>query len=341
MSTHPNAPTAAGAPSDLTARYVFSAAQRVPRAQRPEFARELAERIRDDIDARIDSGASTSDAAEHDALAALGNPALLAVEYADRPPMLIGPRWYDTWKRILILVEIIVVPTVAGAWVLSQFISGDANPGLIGSTWGISVLVATSAAFWVTLVFALIDRAPAAEVEVAEWTPADLRDLPAEPRSDRRMLLIGSLFWLVVLVGFLVWQQLAPSPGGDADGILPVFDPALWSSWMPYYLVLFALEAARTVWMYRVGYTWPIAAVTIALNLALGVPAIWLTVSGQLFAPGFEALFEANLDAAAQQVLPILLIATIVGGVIANSVLFAVRAARASRQRSLGADWSS
>ncbi|GAA1847523.1 hypothetical protein [Agromyces salentinus] len=325
------------ATTDLTDRYVIAAARSLPRRQGREFARELEERIRDDIDARIASGDSTPDAAEFDALAALGDPALLAASYADRPPMLIGPRWYAAWKRVLVIIEWSAVPAITGAYLLAQFISGEADAGTIGRTWFVLLTSAIYIAFFTTAIFAAIDRVPTSpEADSVPWTPAFLPAAPVASRTDRRAGLIAKLSWLAVLVGLLVWQQFGPDSWGETDGVLPVLDPALWSFWLPYFLVLTALEAAMAVWLFRSGPTWPIASANLVLALAWAVPSTWLIVTGQLFAPGFVELFEANLDADAQQVLPILLVGGIVAGAVADAIVGFTAAARTSRIASLG-----
>ncbi|MFB9309180.1 hypothetical protein BJY17_001358 [Agromyces hippuratus] len=322
--------------TELTDRYVIAASRSLPRRQGREFARELEERIRDDIDARVGSGSSMPDAAEFDALAALGDPARLAARYADRPPMLIGPRWYATWKRVLIITEWSAVPAVTGAYLLAQFITGEVGAGTFGTTWFVLLTTAVYIACFTTVVFAAIDRAPArGEADVVVWSPRDLPAAGASP-ADRRIGLITTLFWLAVIVGLVLWQQFGPSRWGHLDGMLPVFDPALWSFWLPYFLVLVGLEAVMAVWIFRSGWTWPGAAANIVLDLAWAVPSIWLIVTGALFAPGFVELFEANLDADAQQVLPILLVAGIVAGALADAILGVVHAMRRSRRDALG-----
>jgi hypothetical protein len=321
--------------TELTDRYVLTASQSLPRRQGREFARELEERIRDDIDARVDAG-SNPDTAEFDALAALGDPARLAARYADRPPMLIGPRWYAAWKRVLLVTEWSAVPAVTGAFVLSRFIEGDVDASVFGTTWFVLLTTGIYIAFFTTVVFAMIDRSSRSDDDAPAWSPTDLPDVAGASRSDRRIGMIAKLFWLAVIVGLVVWQQFGPSRWGDLDGMLPVLDPALWAFWLPYFLVLVGLEAIMAVWLFRSDWTWPAATANIVLAAAWAVPSIWLIVTGALFAPGFVELFEANLDADAQQVLPILLVAGIVAGALADAILGVVRAARMARREALG-----
>ena len=60
----------------LTERYLAAAASRVPEAQRAELRRELAERIADTVDAKVEAGLPPADA-EYRTLTELGDPEVL------------------------------------------------------------------------------------------------------------------------------------------------------------------------------------------------------------------------------------------------------------------------
>jgi len=72
-------------------RYVTAAVRQVPDKHRQDVEQELRASIADDIDARVDLGEPPADA-EYAALKQLGDPALLAVSYADQTTSLIGHR---------------------------------------------------------------------------------------------------------------------------------------------------------------------------------------------------------------------------------------------------------
>ncbi len=72
----------------------------------------------------------------------------------------------------------------------------------------------------------------------------------------------------------------------------PLFDPALWSFWMPWFLALLGVELLMAVWrLRRGGWTFGLAIVNVVANLAFAVPALWLFGNGMLFDPGLEAAF--------------------------------------------------
>jgi hypothetical protein len=271
----------------LTDRYVFAAARHLPEAQRAEFARELRERIADELDARSAAGDVTSPAdAEESVLRGLGDPAALAAAYVDRPLQLIGPRYFLTWKRLLTLLYAIVLPVTAAAVLLAQLLAG-AEPGEVAlEVMGTVVALVVHLGFWVTLVFAVLERSPDAQAAV-EWTPQKLPELRDEGRAGRLGDLIASLVFLALFAVLIVWQQVSP-PFFDRPGdAIPVLDPALWSFWLPYFLVLIVLEMLFAVAIYAWGWNWPLAIANLVLNVAFTVPALWLLATGQLFNPAF------------------------------------------------------
>ena len=271
----------------LTDRYVWAAARSVPDAQRPEFGRELRERIGDASDALIEQGRSPADA-EHAALVELGDPAALAATYVDRPLQLIGPRYFLTWWRLLKLLYAIVLPIATAAVVLGQLIAEVPVGQLIGATVSAAIAIAVHLGFWTTLVFAAIERSPSS-VPLATWTPEMLPQLPDSARSRRLGDLIASLVLLGLLAAAIVWQQFGLFV---AERSVPVLDPALWSFWLPYFLGLIVLEALFAFVVYLRGWGWGLAAVNVLLNAAFVVPALWLFLTGQLFSPEFLELIE-------------------------------------------------
>jgi hypothetical protein len=271
----------------LTDRYVYAASRDLPEAQRAEFARELRERIADEVDARLAAGDDTTPAAAEDAvLRELGDPSVLAAAYVDRPLQLIGPRYFLTWKRLLTLLYAIVLPVTAGAVLLAQLLSGaepgEVAAGVVGTVLGLIVHLA----FWVTLVFAILERSPGTQA-IERWTPAQLPQVHDAGRAGRLGDLIASLVFLTLFAVLILWQQVSPPFFAGPGEAIPVLDPELWSFWLPYFLVLIVLEMLFAVAIYLRGWTWPLAIANLVLNVAFTVPALWLLATGQLFNPAF------------------------------------------------------
>jgi hypothetical protein len=269
----------------LADRYVWAAARSVPEAQRPEFERELRERLGDAIDGHVARGAAPADA-EHAALVELGDPWQLAARYVDRPMQLIGPRYFPTWWRLLKTLLVIVVPISAVGVLLGQVLSNAPIGDMIADTISITLSVAVHLAFWTTLVFAIAERSATA-MPVATWTPEQLPQVRDDARAGRLGDLIASVVFLAIFAGVIVWQQTGAIFRDGERLPIPVLDPSLWSFWIPYFLVLLALEVVFAVVIYLRGWTWTMAGINVLLNVAFTVPAVWLFLSGQLFAPEF------------------------------------------------------
>ena len=270
----------------LTDRYVWAAARTLPETQRAEFGRELRERIGDVIDARVERGAAPADA-EHAALVELGDPVQLAASYIDRPLQLIGPKYFLAWWRLLKLLLVIVVPISAAGLLLAQLIAGADIGEMIGTTIGTTLSVGVHLCFWVTLVFAVLERSPGSSVPVTTWTPEQLPQPRDDARAGRLGDLIASVVFLVLFAIAIVWQQSGAIWIDGERQPIPVLDPALWSFWIPWFLGLIVLEIAFAVVIYLRGWTWTMAGLNVLLNVAFAVPALWLFLSGQLFAPEF------------------------------------------------------
>ena len=103
-------------------------------------------------------------------------------------------------------------------------------------------------AFWVTLVFAILERSPRTQA-LTPWTPEQLPEVPDAGRSSRLSDLIASLVFLTLFAVVIVWQQAEPFTFGPFESI-PVLDPELWSFWLPYFLVLIVLEMLFAIAVY-------------------------------------------------------------------------------------------
>ncbi|MEE2570531.1 permease prefix domain 1-containing protein [Pseudarthrobacter sp. J64] len=270
--------------TSLTDRYIWAAGRSVPDGQRTEFGQELRERIGDAIDARMASGAD-QDAAEREALAELGDPARTAARYIDRPLHLIGPRHYLSWLRLLKTIAAVALPFGAAGILLGQLISGAPAGQIIGATVAGAISIAVHVFFWVTLVFVIVERSGSAPTE--KWSLEQLPELPDSGRTARRSELIASLVLLAAFIAAIVWQHFGVVFRDGVREPIPLLNPALWSFWIPYFILLLVVEAAFAVAVFRTGWTWTLAIVNAVLNLAFIVPAMWLFLTGQLVDPAF------------------------------------------------------
>ena len=70
------------------------------------------------------------------------------------------------------------------------------------------------------------------------------------------------------------FQTVSPVTAADGSPI-PLFQPDLWSFWMPFLIAVLAVEVASELVKYRTGHwTWALASVNLALNALFSVPTI-------------------------------------------------------------------
>ena len=275
----------------LTDRYVWAVLKGLPESKRLDIDRELRATIADDVDARVESGEQPA-AAERAVLLELGEPGTLAASYTGRTLALIGPDLYPGYVGLLKMLYALVLPLVTAVYFIVQLFVGTEPGGLVGGTVAIVLSLAVHLGFWTTLVFAIAERTGTSmkNVPMIEDGPFDPDQLPsmATATGTGRSDLIASLVFLLLVPLALVWQQIAPFAMGDSDVPLPIVDPALWSFWLPYLIVVVVLSAGFSVLLYRTGrWTWPLVALNAVLGLAATIPFVLLVWQGALLNPAF------------------------------------------------------
>lgn len=315
--------------STLTERYIAATIKSLPSTAQDDVRAELAASIGDAIEARVEQG-EDREAAERAVLTELGDPGVLAAGYADRPLHLIGPRYYLTWWRLLKLLWIIVPTCAFGGMLLAQALANAPIGEIIGSAIGVGVSSVAHVAFWVTLVFVILERT-GADTGV-RWDVDRLRE-PQETGTGRVDLIV-SLVFLALAAGAivadrflgLVWLDGAPSP---------ILNPELWPWSITGLLVLLAGEAVLAIAVYVAG-RWNI---TLAfLNTALAVLFVSLTVTllarGELVNPEFlDLAFTANgVDGEVLRILAVVTGFAIVGLAVWDVVDGWMKTARAARR---------
>lgn len=267
---------------DLTGRYVAATLHHVPAARREEVrARLMADLTR--AHAQAAAAGTPAPQVERAALLALGDPERRAAQYAGRDLVLIGPRLYLHWWRTLRIV-LAVAPTVMAVLVLIAGVTAqEAVLPLLGDAISTFWNVAVNVAFWVTLVFALLERfSPAVEFG-EDWVPEQLPEAQPERSVSLADAAVSTAF-LAVAVAFFPWQEwMAPTIGGVET---PLLDSELWSFWLPYLMVILALEIVLEVVRYRVGRpTLRLVAVKAVLVTAFTIPAVALLATGRMAHP--------------------------------------------------------
>lgn len=291
-------------PATLTERYIAAAVKSLPPDTQKDVRDELAASIADAVEARIEHGEPAAEA-ERAVLAELGDPAVLAAGYAERPLHLIGPRYYLAWWRLLKLLLWIVPASVFGALALGLSLADEPIGTIIGQSLGVAISVAVHLCVWVTVVFVIFERT-GADTGV-EWT---LDDLPEpEERTAGRVDLIASLVLLGLFAGAVLWDGLFgfSRAGGES---MPVLAPGLWPWWAAALLALLAAEALLAVLVFARGrWTAPLAIANTAVSAVFISWVLTLLGRQQLINPEFidRVLLANGVDQDALRILAILL----------------------------------
>lgn len=313
--------------NSLTDRYVAATLRTVPAPRRAELAEELRASIADMIDDRT-AGGQDHAAAEREVLTEMGRPEQLAARYSDRTLQLIGPRYYLLWWGLLRLL-LTYIPALAGTatGVVKATVGGEPG-GAIGAGIAVALETAVQIAFWVTLCFAILERAQT-PLGLPEWT---VDQLPEET-GDRQIGPCDSIASVVFLLGtivVLVGQHFQRWTTDDGSR-LPVLDPALWSFWLPALIAVLLATVGLEVAKYRARrWTWRLVAVNALLNLAFAAPVVWLLLTDRLLNPELIDRFAWLRDGGAHDVAVIAAVVTVVIAVwdVVDSVVKARRAAR-------------
>jgi hypothetical protein len=269
----------------LTDRYVHAVQRSVPEARREEIGRELRSSIDDMVEARTAAGEPEPDA-ERAVLTELGDPGVMAAQYADRPLHLIGPRYFLTYWRLLLKL-LTWIPASVALVVLTVSMIADSDSGAaIGNGISAGIQVALHVAFWTTVAFAILERLDV-DPGLPAWTVDSLPEAPQE-REITLVDTVASVVFIGVFVVVLVGQTFRSWVQGPDGHDVAVLDPSLWSGWLPFLVGVLVVNIAVEVWKYRVGrWTWPIAGVMAVVSAAFALPIGWLAWQESLFNPAF------------------------------------------------------
>src|SRR5699024_4392832 len=257
-------------PATLTDRYIDATARSLPAGAQGDVREELRASIADAVEARLEQGEDPR-SAERAVLTELGDPAVLAAGYADRPLQLIGPKYYMHWWRLLKRMLVVIPPIVFVVVIIAQLIASDNIGTVISEAVVVTLSTILHVCFWVTLAFAVMERT-GADAGLS-W---DIDQLP-EPRDNRAGWsdMIGSLVFIGLMIFGILWDQLFGLMYVD-EGRLPILNPELWPWAMTGLFVLLGLEALFAVGLYLRG-GWNVSMAVVNTILALLIFAWFIT----------------------------------------------------------------
>lgn len=277
--------------STLTDRYVDATLRRLPSRQRPDIEKELRASIADAIDDRLAAGGDPGEA-EHAVITELGDPARLAAGYADRPLHLVGPELYLDYLRLLTTLLATIVPIVATVVAVIGTLQDKTALSVIGETLGAAITTALHIAFWTTLLFAIIERTPAARrPPTLAWSPANL---PQQPSRRMRFgeLVSGTVAFVLTTTLVLLSPVVSTEADADADPI-GVLAPWLWETGFVYVFIALTLGSLGVSFAkYYASWNLPRALGGLLFDLAPPIALIWLAANHRVLNPAFVAAVE-------------------------------------------------
>ncbi|MCE4025407.1 hypothetical protein LXM50_05420 [Microbacterium sp. Au-Mic1] len=311
----------------LAERYVTAVARSVPAADRAEVSAELRASIADELDGRIAAGEEAG-AAEYAVIAELGDPIAYAASLSGRPLVLIGPRYYAAWLRLLRLLLAIVVPVAAVIAGLVRALGGGDVGAVIGAMIPAILMSGVQVGFWTTLVFAALERLGSTGDTVLDWTPDKLP--PTVNLGARMSDLIGTAVLTATLIGSVVWDRTI----GWGDDHVHVLAPGLWPwgmlAWFGLLVIGLVVEALVAV---RGRWNALLAAVSIAASLVAMLGAIVLIWRGVVIDPGLMAQMRAASTPTADIVQIVnISITAVLGGILIGLLFDAYRKLGLSRE---------
>jgi hypothetical protein len=298
----------------LIEAYVYEVTRRLPEKSREDIARELRSTIEDMLPEQYMEEEAKG------ALLKLGDPAMLSASYRDTPNYLIGPKVYDVYIQTLKKT----IPWAVLVTILLHSVSGifgysgeEAVLWFVIKTFGTvisnAVMVLMYVLFWMTAVFAVIDRVDFSKsgqplpTGKAPWSPDDLEKVEIVPKKRAALKgeavfsLVWTAFWAIVyfnadhLLG--IYQSIE---GGGLKFVQPFFNQEVLLSYWPAVVLLILLEIVLAVYKWRAGqWTVGLAAVNTIIH-AIGAGILLVMASNpNLIDPASITYFSDSTDTAA------------------------------------------
>ena len=294
---------------DLINLYIQEVTRRLPVKMREDISLELRSTILDML---------SSDFSENDVqqvLEKLGNPAVLASRYRERPMQLIGPKFYDIYITILKMVFSIAAIVTFIIFFTEKFGSifgSETTPLIMASVIfgeAIWLLINTfiQVFFWVTIVFIILDRTIGSPDDIPlsmsgeKWTPKALDQITYIPlkREITKGEVLFSLFWTVLWVTLYfnatniigIYQR----NNSGLEFALPIFNQETLMSYLAIVIIIIVLEIFRVAYMAIARqWTFKLAVSNALINLAGFVFLFIIASNPNLFNAEF-APYIANL----------------------------------------------
>ncbi|WP_155594015.1 hypothetical protein [Lysinibacillus cavernae] len=241
--------------------YIQEVIRRIPEKGRADIALELRSTIEDML---------PNDYNEQDVkvvIEKLGNPAALASGYRDQPMHLIGPRYFDVYVSLLKMIVPIASVVALISMIAENFIGYRGEEAIVNvvlsimgeGIWRI-IEVGIHVFFWVTLVFAIIERTDKGKdqqplsASLQKWTPDDLKSITYIPKKKAitKWAVFGSLMWTAIwaTLYFYADHLLGVYEGGRAglEFVIPALNQDVLLRYWPIVIFVIIIEVGLALY---------------------------------------------------------------------------------------------
>ncbi len=281
----------------LIERYILAVTERLPENIRYDVAEEL----RSNIEDMLPENATEGDIRE--VLERLGNPKKLAQEYNPTKRYLISPAIYDSYISVLKMVLGIAVTVITLIALLEIVLKGPSNIDNVNSYVELFVGIieaavtgAVQAAFWVTFVFAIIERTGINEGELPfvkkKWSLEDLPKAPVSKKSKiSRAETAFSIFFTILFTTLIFFKPqliaIYVRTSGTTE-ITPLFNSDRLQVYIVAILILALIQLCVSGWKFVQG-NWNVrlAIANTIQNFASSLVIILMFNDRQLFNNNF------------------------------------------------------
>ncbi|KGR77871.1 hypothetical protein [Ureibacillus manganicus] len=277
--------------------YINEVTRRLPEKNREDIGLELRSTIEDML---------PEDSTEQDikvVLNNLGNPAVLASNYSEKPMHLIGPRYYDVYVSLLKMI----LPIAAVVAIISLLAENIFNYNedqaflsvalmVLGKGIWLIIEVFIQTFFWLTIVFAIIERVDNTKdlnplsFNGKKWTPEDLKSVAHVPRKKAvsNGYVFFSLLWTAiwVTVYFNADHLLGVYQKGEngLQFVMPALNQPILNAYWPVVIICVVLEVALALFMlFKKQWTKNIALLNVVKELVGTISVIVIITNVAIF----------------------------------------------------------
>lgn len=281
---------------EMIDRYIYAVTQHLPENIREDVSKELRSNIQD----MLPEDASNDQIRE--VLEELGNPIKLAVEYNPKSRYLIGPSIYNQYITILKLVTGIAALTMGCiaifTWLFNP-VDIQKPASVIANIISAFFEGALQGAFWVTLVFVIMERSGVHEgnspFTKKKWTLKDLPDIPDYGKKKiSRVSTTAEIFFTVIVTVVLIFRPGVIGVSLNGSQFVPILNADRLNTYIIGIVLFGVVSLGILVWKTIYPY-WsiPLAAANAGFNIATAVFMLFMVRDRHMVNGEFLNLLES------------------------------------------------